>query len=86
LLGVGERYPEVLLVPRCLLLHGLDVNATDADLRQIACDYLVANGLFTAKFVMSKAVNWERSDLFHVSMDKTVDLLHRAPRPDARRL
>lgn len=84
----------------------IDVNAPDADLDEIACDYLVANGLFTAKFelsheqmwsfltatiervwpvvrrglafnAMSKAVDWERDDLFHLSMEDAACLLHR---------
>jgi dTDP-4-amino-4,6-dideoxygalactose transaminase len=84
----------------------LDVAAPDADLRPIACDYLVANGLFTGKFdlshdemwsflvatiervwphvrrglafnVMSKVVEWERGDLFHLPMDEAAGLLHR---------
>jgi dTDP-4-amino-4,6-dideoxygalactose transaminase len=83
----------------------LDVNAPDAVLEPIACDYLVANGLFTAKFdlsqqqmwefliatigrvwpqvrrglafnVMSKVVDWERDDLFHLPMDDAARLLH----------
>jgi SAM-dependent methyltransferase len=70
-----------------------------------ACDYFVANGLFTAKFdipydqmfsflnrtvtamwhharrgiafnVMSKVVDWEREDLFHVPMDDAARILH----------
>lgn len=84
----------------------LDVNAADADLGLMECDYLVANGLFTAKWelshdemqqflestvtriwpyirrgiafnVMSKVVDWERTDLFHVPMDDIAHLLHR---------
>lgn len=84
----------------------LDVNALGTDLSVIACDYLVANGLFTAKYgmsheqmwsfvvttierlwpqvrrglafnVMSKVVDWEREDLFHLPMDDTARLLHR---------
>jgi dTDP-4-amino-4,6-dideoxygalactose transaminase len=84
----------------------LDVNAQEADLGVIACDYLVANGLFTAKYgmsheqmwsflvatierlwpqvrrglafnVMSKIVDWEREDLFHLRMDEAARLLHR---------
>lgn len=35
-------------------LH-MDVNAADADLAAIACDYLVANGLFTVRHVLSEA-------------------------------
>jgi SAM-dependent methyltransferase len=83
----------------------LDVNADDADLAAIDCDYLVANGLFTVRWemsneamwafleatvrrvwphvrkaiafnVMSKNVDWERDDLFHVPMDQTAKLLH----------
>lgn len=83
----------------------IDVTARGADLDLIACDYLVANGLFTVKFelsqaqmwsfletticrvwprvrrgvafnLMSKVVDWERDDLFHVPMDDTAHLLH----------
>ena len=83
----------------------IDVTAPDADLRALECDYLVANGLFTAKWemtqsemwsffettvrrvwpyvrrafafnLMSKIVDWEREDLFHVAMDDTARLLH----------
>lgn len=84
----------------------LDVNSADADLRAIECDYLVANGLFTAKWelgheqmrgfleqtvarvwprvrrgmafnVMSKVVDWEREDLFHLGMDELASFLHK---------
>jgi dTDP-4-amino-4,6-dideoxygalactose transaminase len=84
----------------------LDVNAPDANLGVIACDYLLANGLFTVKYgmsheqmwsfvvatierlwpqvrrglafnVMSKVVDWEREDLFHLPMDDAARLLHR---------
>ena len=84
----------------------IDVNAPGADLSAIACDYLVANKLFTAKYgisheqmwlflvstierlwprvrrglafnVMSKVVDWEREDLFHLPMDDAARLLHR---------
>ena len=84
----------------------LDVNAPGANLDEIACDYLVADGVFTAKFdlshdemqkfltstiervwpkvrrgiafnVMSKVVDWERDDLFHLPMDDAARLLHR---------
>lgn len=90
--------------PDATFVH-IDVAAPGADLRAIACDYLVANGLFTAKWqmthaemwsffestirrvwpyvrraiafnVMSKIVDWERADLFHVAMDDTARLLH----------
>ena len=83
----------------------IDVNSSEADLAQIACDYLVANGLFTVKWemtdeqmwsflkstisrvwplvrrgvafnVMSKIVDWERDDLFHLSMDDAARFLH----------
>jgi dTDP-4-amino-4,6-dideoxygalactose transaminase len=83
----------------------LDVNAPDADLGLVECDYLVANGLFTIRAsmseaqmreflhstvrrvwprvrrgiafnVMSKIVEWEREDLFHVSMDEMAAMLH----------
>lgn len=91
--------------PDARFVH-LDVNAGDTDLKAIECDYLVANGLFTAKWelsheqmrgfmeqtlarvwpmarrgmafnVMSKAVDWEREDLFHVGMDELAAFLHR---------
>ncbi|OGT59137.1 MAG: hypothetical protein A3E01_20110 [Gammaproteobacteria bacterium RIFCSPHIGHO2_12_FULL_63_22] len=91
--------------PDARFVH-LDVNAGDADLRAIECDYLVANGLFTAKWelsheqmrgfmeqtlarvwpmarrgmafnVMSKVVDWEREDLFHLGMDELAAFLHR---------
>ncbi len=84
----------------------LDVNSAEADLRSIECDYLVANGLFTAKWelsheqmrgfleqtvsrvwprvrcgmafnVMSKVVDWEREDLFHLGLDELAVFLHR---------
>jgi len=84
----------------------IDVTSPDADVGSIACDYLVANGVFTLKFelryeqmwnflaatierlwpvvrqglafnVMSKIVDLERDDRFHVSMDDTARLLHR---------
>ena len=93
------KFPEATFVE-------LDVNAPEADLSVIACDYLVANGLFTAKYgmsheqmwsfvvatvellwphvrrglafnVMSKVVDWEREDLFHLPMDDSARLLHR---------
>ena len=83
----------------------IDVNSSEADLAQIACDYLVANGLFTVKWemtddqmwsflkstisrvwplvrrgvafnVMSKIVDWERDDLFHLAMDDAASFLH----------
>ena len=83
----------------------IDVNSSEADLAPIACDYLVANGLFTVKWemtddqmwsflkstigrvwplvrrgvafnVMSKLVDWERKDLFHLSMDAAAGFLH----------
>lgn len=94
-----EKFPDAAFVE-------VDVTAPDADLRPIACDYLVANGLFTGKFdlshdemwaflvatiervwpyvrrglafnVMSKVVDWERPDLFHLPMDEAAQLLHR---------
>jgi dTDP-4-amino-4,6-dideoxygalactose transaminase len=83
----------------------IDVNSSNADLSKIACDYLVANGLFTVKWemtheqmwtflkstirrvwplakrgiafnVMSKIVDWERDDLFHLAMDDAARFLH----------
>lgn len=83
----------------------LDVADPDADLAPMACDYLVANGLFTGKFemthdemmaflaatvrrlwplvrrglafnAMSTVVQWNRDDLFHLSMDDAARLLH----------
>ncbi len=83
----------------------IDVNSSEAELAQIACDYLVANGLFTVKWemsddqmwsflkstisrvwplvrrgvafnVMSKIVDWERDDLFHLAMDDAASFLH----------
>jgi dTDP-4-amino-4,6-dideoxygalactose transaminase len=83
----------------------IDVNSSNADLTRIACDYLVANGLFTMKWemthaqmwsflkstisrvwpfvrrgiafnVMSKVVDWEREDLFHLAMDDAASFLH----------
>src|SRR5690348_13028156 len=36
----------------------IDVNAPDADLDRIACDYVVANGMFTAKFELSQDEMW----------------------------
>lgn len=83
----------------------IDVTAAGAPVQQLACDYLIANGLFTVKHsishesmwvfmesvlravwpvvrkgmafnVMSKAVDWERADLFHVPMDDLARLLH----------
>jgi SAM-dependent methyltransferase len=84
----------------------IDVNTPGADFDRLSCDYLVANGMFIAKFeltydqmwsflistieqvwpkirrgiafnVMSKVVDWERDDLFHVPMDEAARLLHR---------
>jgi len=81
------------------------LTASDDQLDQISCDYLVANGLFTVKHelswdqmwtfmtdtlkrvwprvrrgiafnVMSKVVEWERDDLFHVSYDDIARFLH----------
>jgi dTDP-4-amino-4,6-dideoxygalactose transaminase len=105
-----DRSARALAYARAKFPHAsfieLDVNAPEADLRQIACDYLVANGLFTGKFdlsydemwsflvstiervwphvrrgiafnVMSKVVDWERCDLFHLPMDEAARLLHR---------
>ena len=83
----------------------LDVTDPACVLDGIACDYLVANGLFTARFglshaemwaflqatvsrvwpharrglafnVMSKVVDWEREDLFHLPMDDAARFLH----------
>lgn len=83
----------------------VDVNAPGANLDQLACDYLVANGLFTVKWelsydrmwsflastigrvwpvvrrgiafnVMSKIVEWERDDQFHLPMDDAARFLH----------
>jgi dTDP-4-amino-4,6-dideoxygalactose transaminase len=94
-----RKFPDVTFIE-------MDVNAPDADLDQIACDYMVVNGLFTAKFdlshdemwaflvstitrvwpkirrglafnVMSKIVDWERDDLFHLPLDDAAKLLHR---------
>jgi dTDP-4-amino-4,6-dideoxygalactose transaminase len=93
------KFPEATFVE-------LDVNAPGANLSLIACDYLVANGLFTVRYgmsheqmwsfvvatierlwpqvqrglafnVMSKVVDWEREDLFHLPMDDAARLLHR---------
>lgn len=92
------KFPEASFIE-------LDVNAADANLDPIACDYLIANGLFTVKWdlsqqqmmdfldatltriwpqvreglafnVMSKVVDWERDDLFHVPMDDIARMLH----------
>lgn len=94
-----SKFPEATFVK-------LDVNAPGANVNLIACDYLLANGLFTAKYgmsheqmwsfvvatvervwpqvrrglafnVMSKVVDWEREDLFHLPMDDAARLLHR---------
>jgi dTDP-4-amino-4,6-dideoxygalactose transaminase len=64
----------------------IDVNDPNADLNPIACDYLVSNGLFKRVWpqvrrgiafnVMSKVVDWERDDLFHVPMDDIARMLH----------
>ena len=83
----------------------IDVNDANAPVARLACDYLVANGLFTVKAnlrdeemwafltstlravwpqvrrgmafnVMSKAVEWERDDLFHISADALLETLH----------
>jgi dTDP-4-amino-4,6-dideoxygalactose transaminase/SAM-dependent methyltransferase len=83
----------------------MDVNSSEAGLSRIACDYLVADGLFTVKWemthaqmwsflkstisrvwplvrrgiafnVMSKIVDWEREDLFHLAMDDAARFLH----------
>ena len=92
------KYPDATFIE-------IDVNSPGADLDQIACDFLVANGLFTVKWelnndqmcsflastisrvwpivrrgiafnVMSKVVDWERDDLFHLPMDDAARLLH----------
>lgn len=84
----------------------IDVNAPGADFDRLACDYLVANGMFVAKFeltydqmwsflistieqvwpkirrgiafnVMSKVVDRESDDLFHLPMDEAARLLHK---------
>ncbi len=98
-LGLARRkHPDAAFL-------NLDVSDAGSDLSPRACDYLVANGLFTMKLdmsdevmwafletavrrvwplvrkglafnVMSKIVDWERDDLFHVPMDKTARLLH----------
>jgi dTDP-4-amino-4,6-dideoxygalactose transaminase len=81
------------------------LTASEEQLEQLSCDYLIANGLFTVKHeltwdqmwsfmtetlkriwpyvrrgiafnVMSKAVDWEREDLFHVSYDDVARFLH----------
>lgn len=81
------------------------LTAETATLQRLACDVLVANGLFTVKSqssqadmwdfmtgtlqrawplvgrglifnVMSKVVDWERDDLFHVSYDELARFLH----------
>lgn len=93
-----QKFPDATFVE-------IDVSSPDANLELIACDYLVANGLFTIKHeltqeqmwsflettirrvwpqvrrgvafnVMSKVVDWERDDLFHVPMDDIARLLH----------
>ena len=93
------KFPEETFVE-------IDVHAPGADLSAIACDYLVANELFTVKYgmsheqmwsflvstidrlwpmvrrglafnVMSKVVDRERDDLFHLTMDDAARLLHR---------
>ncbi len=92
------KFPDATFV-------NLDVTDTATALDALACDYLVANGLFTARFgmahaemwdflraaitrvwphvrrglafnVMSKAVAWERDDLFHLPMDDAARFLH----------
>jgi dTDP-4-amino-4,6-dideoxygalactose transaminase len=84
----------------------IDVNTPGADFDRLSCDYLVANGMFIAKFeltydqmwsflistieqvwpkirrgiafnVMSKVVDRESDDLFHLPMDEAARLLHR---------
>jgi len=93
-----DKFPDTKFVE-------IDVTDPHAKLDKIACDYLVANGLFTVKWdlsyeqmwrflestirriwphvrrgiafnVMSKIVDWERDDLFHVPMDDLAGLLH----------
>lgn len=94
-----QKHPEARFVE-------IDVNDPTAAIDQLACDWLVCNGVFTVKWeladaqmwaflaatlhriwpvvrrglafnVMSKAVDWERDDLFHASMDDMALLLHR---------
>jgi len=93
-----DKFPDATFIE-------MDVNSSDADLSRIACDYLVADGLFTVKWemthaqmwsflkstirrvwplvrrgiafnVMSKIVDWERDDLFHLAMDDAARFLH----------
>jgi dTDP-4-amino-4,6-dideoxygalactose transaminase/SAM-dependent methyltransferase len=93
-----DKFPDATFIE-------MDVNSSAADLSRIACDYLVADGLFTAKWemthaemwsflkstisrvwplvrrgiafnVMSKIVDWERDDLFHLAMDDAARFLH----------
>jgi dTDP-4-amino-4,6-dideoxygalactose transaminase/SAM-dependent methyltransferase len=45
------KFPEARFVE-------IDVNASGADLDSIACDYLVADGVFTAKFDLSHEAMW----------------------------
>ena len=84
----------------------IDVNSRGTDFDRLSCDYLVANGMFIAKFeltydqmwsylvstiervwpkirrgiafnVMSKVVDRESDNLFHLPMDEAARLLHR---------
>lgn len=94
-----SKYPQARFVE-------IDVNEPAAPVNELACDYVVCNGVFTVKWqlsdaqmweflentlwrlwpvvrrglafnVISKAVDWERDDLFHASMDDMARLLHR---------
>lgn len=57
-----DRSPRALAYARAKFPDAafleLDVTAPNADLRSIACDYLVANGLFTGKFDLSHQEMW----------------------------
>jgi dTDP-4-amino-4,6-dideoxygalactose transaminase/SAM-dependent methyltransferase len=45
------KFPDAIFIE-------IDVNSAQADLAQIACDYLVANGLFTVKWEMTDDQMW----------------------------
>ena len=60
--------------------HELDVNAPDADLSLLDCDYLVANGLFTFKHTMSRE---SMHDFVHSTVRRAWPHVRREPLPKA---
>lgn len=55
-IGIARsKFPEAEFI-------ALDVNGPEADLDRLACDYLVASGLFTVKASLTDAQMWEFLD------------------------